>query len=302
MNKKSVLYVLTCHVLWGIFPLYWKLLKDVNPVYILANRIFWGLLFCLMVAAITKSFYQVRNAFNDKKEFLTLCLCSVLVTANWGLYIYAISTDRILVSSLAYYMNPIVAVLMGAIFFKEKLTVLQWGAVALAFGGIGISLSMGGGGSDIILALAICFTFAFYGAFKKLIKSESNTSSLIETLLMSPLALAFIIYMESIGQGSIGILSGWRYILIPLTGAVTIIPMLFFAKGIKGVPYSLAGMLMYINPTLQFLIGMLTGETIDKTKIVSFIFVWAALILYLVSGFIKSKKEVTKEVTVKSIS
>jgi chloramphenicol-sensitive protein RarD len=282
--KKGPIYVLLCHISWGLLPIFWNLLDRLNPLYILASRVIWALVFCTLLIVFSKDYKTIKCILKNKKELLLLGACGILVTVNWGSYIWAVNSNKILDASLAYYINPILSVVAGALFFKEKLSKLQWLSAAIAFTGVMISIVRYG--TIPYMALIIGGSFAVYGALKKLVKADSKTSLFIETLTVFPLALIYVIYVEAMGLGSTGVLSGWACILLPMTGVVTGIPLLLYAKGIKGTSYSLSGILMYINPTLQLLIGVLLyHEPFTNTQAVTFSFVWAGLILYLISYY-----------------
>ena len=212
-----------------------------------------------------------------------------MVCINWGGYIYAVNSGHILEASLAYFMNPIITVLVGALVFKENLTLLQWLAILMAAAGVTIPFI--GYGSFPAIALMIGSSFAVYGVLKKNVACDSQTSLFIETLVVAPVALIFIIYSEIAGRGSIGSLSGAEFLLLPLTGVITAVPLLLFAKGIKDTSYALAGIMMYANPTIQLLLGVaLYHEKFTSTHTIMFGFIWAGLTLFLLSGFLQQRK------------
>lgn len=289
--KKQSWYVVGCYVLWGVLPIFWKFLQSVNSLYLLAARIVWALVFCGIIILFSSGKNELKSVMRNKRQFLLSCLCGLFVSINWGGYIIAVNSDHILEGSLAYYMNPIFAILAGSIFFKERLSVLQWISVALAFTGVLVSVIAYG--SVPYLALTIAISFAIYSSLKKKVTIESTTVSLfIETLAMTPISIAFMIYMEIVGNGSIGVLHSWQFLLLPISGIITAIPLLLFGKGIKHTSVSMTGILMYINPTMQLLIGVfLYNEEFSSTQAVTFAFVWAALIMFVVGNIVKMKKE-----------
>lgn len=291
MLKKGPLYVLACYILWGLLPVFWKQLSMVGSLYVLANRILWSLVFTAVILFFRRErFAAVRAVFRDKQEWKRLTLAGIVVCINWGMYIWAVSNDHILDSSLAYYMNPILAILIGTLVFREKLSRIQWMAVAVTFTGLVITIIRYR--QIPWVALVIGGSFAVYGALKKTVKSDAVVSTFMETLTLAPLFLTLVIWMESLGTGAIGAMQGWQWLLLPVSGIVTTVPLLFFSSGMKTTPMTLSGILMYINPTLQFLISVLLyHETFTATHAILFGFVWSGLVLYLISGFLKDRKK-----------
>lgn len=278
--KKGPLYVTLCYVLWGVLPVFWKLFGEVSSLYILACRIVFSLIFCFVVVVIEGKLAALRAVFRDKKQCLLLCACGIMITINWGSFIFSVSTGRVMESSLAYYMNPIMAIVLGFIVFHERLKPIQWVAVLLAF--IGILVPLISYGRIPWLALVIGITMAVYSAMKKYVKADSEISIFMETLFMSPFALIYIIFCESTGTGAGGILHGVQWLLLPAAGIVTSVPLALLSFGIKTTPLSLSGILMYINPTLQLLVSVLLfHEEFTIINAITFAFVWAALILFV---------------------
>lgn len=287
--SRGPIYVTICYILWGLLPIFWKALGSLDSFYILASRIFWSLLFCALVMLLRKNWGQIKPVFHNKKLLGSIAICGVLITINWGSYIWAVNANHIIDASLAYYMEPIIVVFIGAVVFKEKLAKLQWVSVALA--ALGVLIPIIYYGEFPFIALVIAGTFAIYGAIKKTIAISSMASILMETLVMSPVALTFIIYMESQQLGAIGALQGWQYLLLPLSGVVTSVPLILFSHGIKETPYNLSGILMYINPTIELLVGtLLFHEQFTAVEGVTFGFVWAAIIIYLLANYLQAKK------------
>ncbi len=283
ITTKSGLYVLLCYILWGLLPIFWKLLSHLNPIYVLCSRIVWSLVFCFIILYLKRELNVIKDVLSNKKLLLKLMLSGVLLSINWGSYIWAVNSNHVLDASLAYFINPLITVILGFIIYREKLTVIQWISVIVAF--IGILVPIAHEGTLPYLALIIGGSFSLYSALKKDIKLNSEISNFMETLAVTPIALFIIIYFEIQGMGSIGALSGGQFILLPISGIVTSIPLLLFAAGIKNISMSLSGILMYINPTLQFLVGILLyNESLTNVNIITFIFVWIALLLFIISN------------------
>ena len=289
MNKETF-NVLGCYVLWGLLPVFWKLLAGVNSAYVLAQRIVFSCLFCFAVILIKKNGGELKNILRDKKQRRLYLACGLLISANWGVYILTVATGRILEASLAYYMNPLFSILIGALIFKERLSGVQWLSVALAF--VGVMYSVVLYGSVPYLAIIIGLTVALYGAIKKGIKAESEVSICMETVSVLPLALIFIVYAQLSGFTTFASLSVKEMLLLVLTGAITSVPLMLFASGIKRTSITVSGILMYINPTLQLLLGVFVyNEEFTKANAVTFAFVWLAVILFVGDGLRHKRHE-----------
>lgn len=288
MNK-SLINVVGCYILWGLLPIFWKLLAGVNSAYVLAQRIVFSFIFCFAVILIKKRGGEIGRILKNKTERRRFFLCGILISINWGVYILTVAMGRILESSLAYYMNPLFSVLIGAVFFKEKLSTVQWTSVALAFAGVMFSVIRYG--AVPYLAIIIALSFALYGALKKGIKAESETSICMETVSVLPIALIFIAYAQFSGYTTFASLSTAETLLLIATGPITSIPLMLFAKGIKETSIVTSGILMYINPTLQLLVGVfIYNEAFTQTNAITFAFVWAAVVLLVFDSLRKHKK------------
>ncbi|MFR1616478.1 MAG: EamA family transporter RarD [Dysosmobacter welbionis] len=289
MKNKGSLYVLTCYVIWGLLPIFWKLLAQVDSLYVLASRIVWSMVLTGGILLLRRDrLAGVRAAFRDRREWGLLAAAGCVVCVNWGVYIWAVANGHMIDSSLAYYMNPILAILLGTVLFRERLTKLQWLAVAVTFAGLVITVIRYR--QIPWIALVIGGSFAVYGALKKQVRSDAAVSTFVETLTLAPFALVLIFWMEAHGTGAAGVLSGWQWLLLPVSGVVTTVPLMFFAAGMKTTPMTLSGILMYINPTMQLLLSVaLYGEAFTATHAILFGFVWTGLILYLISGARESR-------------
>ena len=287
MNKSSF-SVLGCYVLWGLLPIFWKLLANVDSVYVLAQRVLFSCIFCLAIILLKKNGSSVKNILKSKTERRRYFVCGILISINWGVYILTIAIGKILEASLAYYMNPLFSVVIGALIFKEKLSAVQWISVGLAL--VGVMISVIAYGNVPYLAIIIGLSFALYGAMKKTIKAESEVSICMETMSVLPLALAFIAYVQLSGYTTFSSLSNAEMLLLAASGAVTSIPLMLFAKGIRKTSITTSGILMYINPTLQLLVGVLIyNEVFTKMNAITFAFVWAAVILFVLDSLRKHK-------------
>ena len=287
MNRSSF-SVLGCYILWGLLPIFWKLLANVDSVYVLAQRVLFSCIFCLAIILLKKNGSSVKNILKSKTERRRYFVCGILISINWGVYILTIAMGKILEASLAYYMNPLFSVVIGALIFKEKLSAVQWVSVGLAL--VGVMIPVMAYGNVPYLAIIIGLSFALYGAMKKTIKAESDVSICMETMSVLPLALAFIVYAQLSGYTDFSSLSTTEMLLLIASGPVTSIPLMLFAKGIRKTSITTSGILMYINPTLQLLVGVLIyNEVFTKMNAITFAFVWAAVILFVLDSLRKHK-------------
>lgn len=289
-RNRGPLCVLGCYVIWGVLPIFWHMLAAVDALYVLSARIVASVAFLLVLLAARRRLGTVAEACRDRGALVRMMLSGVFICINWGVYIWAVNGGHALDASLAYYMNPILAVVLGTAVFGERLSPLQWLSVAVTFAGIVVTVV--GHAQFPWMALVIGGSFAVYGAVKKGVRAEAEVSVLVETLTLAPFALAYLLWAEARGTGAVGVLSGWQWLLLPLSGIATTVPLLFFARGIKTTPMSLSGILMYVNPTLQFLVSVAVfREKFTAAYGVLFGFVWSGLALYLAAGFLRRRRE-----------
>ena len=279
------LKVLACYLMWAFLVLYWPLFGAMDPLAVLSFRIIFSMLFCLIVMLILGQGPAILALMKDKRQMLFLLLAGITITVNWGGYIIAVMTGRVIDASLAYYMYPIFSIVLGFFIYNERLRPLQWVAFVLAV--LGVTVPIIAYGQVPVFAIIIGTSFAFYGAIKKQITASGMLSIFMETLMVVPVALIYLVafsYLEGLTPRDI--------LLIPTMGVVTTVPLLFFAVGMKDTSLSLAGVLMYINPTIQLLLGVfIMGEEFTTTHAWMFAFVWSGVALFLADGFRERKKE-----------
>lgn len=278
----GVLYAVAAYALWGILPIYWKLIDRVFSMEILANRIVWAFVFTALIVTVTRQWGQLLRIFKNKRQMLSILVASILIAFNWGLYIWAVNSDRIVDASLGYYINPLLAVTLGVILFKEKLN--RTTAVALAIASLGVIIKTIQYGKVPWVSLGLAVSFALYGAMKKSIKVSSILGLTMETAMLAPLAAVFMLARHFTGLDAYGTQETWVILLLAGGGVVTAIPLLLFASGTRRLPLSLIGFTQYISPTLSLLIGVfLYHEKFTPVDLVAFCLIWAALVLYSVS-------------------
>lgn len=289
-EKSGLLFVLACYIMWGMLSIFWSLLSEVNSLYILAQRIFWSMIFMGGFILVTGKIEEVIQVFRNKETFRLCLISGILVTINWGVYIVAVSNGHVLDASMGYFIEPIVVAWIGVLVFKERLSKFEIMTFLLA--AVGVLYLILASGTVPIMALLIAVSFAAYGAVKKNLTLTAHTSLFMETLCMSPIAILFILYSEMNGSGCLGILEGSEYLLLPICGIVTSVPLLLFNIGVKKIPYYLSGILMYINPTIQFLVGLLYfHENLDTNRLYAFVFIWAGVMFTVYEKIQLMKKE-----------
>jgi chloramphenicol-sensitive protein RarD len=273
---------LGAYALWGVLPLYFKALIHVAPTQIVAHRILWSLIFLGSLATLWKKWPTIGAALANRRVALTLLTTAVLIGINWLVYIYAVVSGHVLEGSLGYYLNPLVNVLLGVFLLKEKLSMLQKGAVFLAGAGVAI-LAVGAGGA-IWISLTLAASFAIYGFLRKVAPVDSLEGLWIETLFLAPLALGWVLWLTEAGESAF-LHSRTTDILLILGGALTAIPLLLFTAAAKKLPYSTLGFLQYIAPSIQFLLAVLVfDEPLTSAHIICFGAIWAALAIFVTEG------------------
>ncbi len=276
--RKGLLYGLSCYCIWGLFPLYWRLLEHVDSFEILGHRMLWSAVFMVtLFVGIRK--IRLRKHLKNKRTLFMLLLTGALISFNWGLYIWAINHGYILQSSLGYYINPLVNVLLGYLFLHERLNRLQTIALILALAGV-LYFTIDYGHFPII-SLGLAFSFGIYGLLKKKMHCDATVALTIETMWMAPPALIYITFLCSNGESALCSFDALTWILLFLAGAVTAIPLLLYGKAAERITLTALGFLQYVSPTGQFLIGILVyKETFTTAHIVCFICIWLGLALF----------------------
>ncbi|AJA46906.1 hypothetical protein CPAST_c08060 [Clostridium pasteurianum DSM 525 = ATCC 6013] len=294
-NKKTagVIYAVASYGLWGILPLYWKLVDSVFPIEILANRIVWAFVFTIIIIAVTKQWHELKAIVRNKKQMFYIFMASILITINWGLYIWAVNSNRILDASLGYYINPLLAVVLGMLIFKEKLN--WWTGSALIIATIGVIIKTLQYGKIPWISLALAVSFGLYSAIKKSVKANSIVGMTLETAIVTPIAAAYIVSRHVNGIGAFETKGTLVILLLIGAGVATAVPLLLFASGARRLPLSLLGFTQYISPTISLIIGIFVyHESFTVVDMIGFCFIWAALAMYSFSqiSLVKSPKNV----------
>ena len=286
--RLGFLCCLGCYTIWGCLPLYFRALDHISPMEMLAHRIIWSVPTGLILIVIARNWAQLRAALT-REHVLWLTLSALLIGANWLVYIWAVSQERVMEASLGYYINPLVNVLIGAVFFAERLRPAQWAAVGLA--GIGVAVMTSALGYVPWVALVLCFTFAFYSIIRKQVQVDSRAGFVVEAALLAPLALMWMGWFVGQPGGRLIGDGGWDIPLLLVSGPITAVPLILFAIAAKRLRLSTIGMMQYLGPTLQFLISVLIfKEAFGLTHAIAFAFIWTALIVFTIDSLVGEAK------------
>jgi chloramphenicol-sensitive protein RarD len=278
-SQKGVLLGLAAWLMWGFFPLYWPLLKPAGAVEILAHRIFWSMVVMLVLVVATRRRATLRATFADRRTRNLLAVASVLITVNWGTYIWGVNHDHVVETSLGYFINPLVSVLLGVLVFGERLRRLQWVALGIAaFAVLALTVEYG---HPPWVALVLAFSFGSYGLAKKKADAGAVESLVVETVVMSPVALAYIVFLIVTGASSFGHHGAVHVVLMVGTAVITVVPLLCFGGAATRIPLSTLGLMQYLTPTVQFVLGLVVfGEPMPTLRWAGFALIWLALALF----------------------
>jgi chloramphenicol-sensitive protein RarD len=289
MNK-GLLYAAGAYIAWGLLPIFWKAFHNIPALEILAHRIVWGLAVALLLVAARGQWRWLGAAFRSKRTLLTFATSAVLLGLNWFVYIWAVNAGEIVETSLGYFINPLINVLLGVLFLHERLRTSQGVAVAVALGGV-LYLTVDYGALPWI-SLVLAGSFGGYGLLRKTAALGSLEGVTLETLLLFPLALGYLLYRESSGGAAFVHAGAGTSLLLVCSGAVTIVPLLLFAAGARRITLISLGLLQYIAPTLQFFLGVVVyGEPLSAKRLIGFCLIWLALAIYTVDGIVRSGRE-----------
>jgi chloramphenicol-sensitive protein RarD len=296
-ERQGVIWALGAYLVWGVLPIYWKWLGHVPSGEILTSRVIWAFVFTLLFVVLMRSskllIVDIRTLWKNQKAFWSLFFASALISANWFLYIWAVNHNHLVETSLGYYINPLISVLLGIIFLKERLTTAQKLAVVIAL--IGVIILTISYGRFPWLAIVLAISFAIYGLMKKTIPLDAVRGLTIETLFIVPFALIYYIYLFVTGKAIMFHNDIQTDILLVLTGAATAIPLVLFAKGAQRMPLYMIGFLQYIAPTCMLFLGVIIyGETFNTIDLLSFSLIWLALILFTVSKVMEARTRTKK--------
>ncbi len=277
-SRKGFLLGLAAYALWGLFPLYWPLLEPAGAVELLAHRVLWSMVTMVALILLLRRRAALAALLRSPRQRWILSGAAVVITLNWGIYIYGVTNEHVVETSLGYFINPLVTVLAGVVILSERLRPLQWVAVGLASAAVlGLTIDYG---RPPWIALGLAFSFAAYGLLKKFAGAGAIESLTVETFVIVPAAAAYLVWLASSGRNEVTPEFG-HIALIATSGLATAIPLICFGAAATRVPLSTLGLLQYVAPTLQFALGVLVlGEPLPPARLAGFCVVWAALALF----------------------
>jgi chloramphenicol-sensitive protein RarD len=280
-------YALLAFSAWGFIPIYWKLLNTVPSMEILTHRMVWSVFFLLGLLAVQKRLGEFRELFHSPKYIFMLLGTATLLGGNWFVYIYGVNTNQVIETSLGYFISPLLVILLGAVFLRERLNI--WQGVAVGFAALGVLNFIWNFGSLPWIALSLAFTFSFYGLFRKMIPVKPLVGLLMETALLAPLAVVLIVFWGIDGTGHFGTTWMTDFLLFG-GGVVTSLPLLWFINAGKRLRYSTIGFIQYLTPSIQLLIGVyLYHEPFTPTHSITFGLIWAGLVIFSINSlFVQS--------------
>jgi len=291
LDRRGLWAAAGAFVVWGLMPLYWHLLKSVPSLQIVMHRIVWSALLVVGWLCWKQGLQWLRVALARPRVAWMLLLSGALIAFNWGLYIWAVNAGHVVETSLGYFINPLLNVLLGVLLLRERLSVAQWVAVAVA--SIGVLWLTFNYGSFPWIALSLAASFGLYGFIRKLAVVDSIPGLAIESLYLFVPALAALLWWETQGDGGFASTWSWQVdALLVFGGALTALPLIGFAYAVRRIPYSVVGFMQYLAPTLQLLIGVLVfHEVFDRARAIGFVFIWIGLAIFAIDGVWRSRRK-----------
>lgn len=279
----GIVSALIAFVLWGVFPLYFVLVKAVSPNEVLVHRIIWAVPFGALIIHMRRQWPEVSAALRNRRTFLYLVVSAILITGNWLVYIWAVQLEQINQASLGYYINPLLFALAGVVIFSERLRVAQTAAIFVAAVGVGVLTVSGGEFPGIALFLGV--TFVIYGIIRKQVDIGGMPGLFIETLVLLPFALGYLLCLMATGNAEFSVDNPSLAVTLAFAGPLTVAPLLFFALAARRLNLSTVGMMQFIAPTLQFVIAVIFGEQLTTAHFICFSLIWIAVGLFSVDAW-----------------
>lgn len=287
--RKGVLAAVVAYTLWGILPIYWKAIQTVPALEILCHRVVWSLPFVVLLLAARRQWAWLRQVWRAPRMLITCLASAGLLGVNWFVYIWAVNSGHIVDSSLGYFINPLVSVLLGVLFLRERLR--PWQAVAIGLAATGVALLTLGLGAFPWIAFTLAGTFGFYGLLRKTAALGSLEGLSLEMAILFLPTLAYLVYQEAAGTASFGHAGTATSLLLAFTGVITAFPLLMFASAARRVTLATVGIMQYIAPTMQFLLGVLVyREPFSQARLVGFAVIWLALLIYSTEGVLEERR------------
>jgi len=289
---RGIAYAAVAYAMWGLFPLFWRPLHAIAATELIAHRIVWSLVFVVALTVALGGWAELKPALRSPRTLGLHLLSGVLLAVNWLTYVWGINNDRVLEASLGYFLVPLGQVSMGMLFLGERLRPRQWWAIGLA--AIGVALQFRGVGGIPWVALTLAVSWVFYGFLRKQSALGSLAGLTLETALLAPVAAAYLILLAARGGGALGHAGPWEQVGVLSAGIVTAVPLLLFAAGARRLPLTTIGLLQYLVPSLNFLLGaFLYHEPLAPARLASFACIWVALVLYSVETWRRQSARLT---------
>jgi chloramphenicol-sensitive protein RarD len=289
-QRKGFVLGIAAWAIWGFFPLYWPLLRPSGSVEILAHRVIWSMVVMGVVLVALGRWTGFTATVKNRRTLGLLALAAVLISTNWGTYIWGVVNDHVVETSLGYFINPLVSVLLGVLVLGERLRPIQWAAIGVATAGVlGLTVDYG---RPPWVALILAFSFGLYGLTKKKANAGAVESLVVETAVLAPVALSYVVYLVATGESTFGTEGLPHALLLVGTGVITVIPLLCFGGAATRIPLSTLGLLQYITPTTQFLIGVLVfAEPMPTSRWLGFAVIWTALAIFTVDSLRNRRRQ-----------
>ncbi|BAW89687.1 MULTISPECIES: EamA family transporter RarD [Staphylococcus] len=290
--KKGIFFALGAYVLWGILPIYWELIDHIGAFEILAFRIIFSMIFMILLLVVGRKqreafLRDVNQLFTHPVQLVAIIVAGYVITINWGTFIWAVTNGHVLQSSLGYYINPLVSIVLALIFLKERFNKFEW--LAIIFALIGVLYMTIKIGEFPFVSIMLALSFGLYGLLKKIVHIDAISSIAIECIVTAPAGIIYVIYLWQQHHMTFGfnMSSFW----LVFSGAVTAIPLILFSAGAKRIPLSLTGFIQYVGPTIMFILGIFVfKEKFDVHQLITFIFIWIGIILYSISQYMNIKR------------
>ncbi|MFJ5555004.1 EamA family transporter RarD [Staphylococcus capitis] len=290
--KKGIFFALGAYVLWGILPIYWELIDHIGAFEVLAFRIIFSMIFMILLLVVGRKqreafLRDVNQLFIHPVQLVAIIVAGYVITINWGTFIWAVTNGHVLQSSLGYYINPLVSIVLALIFLKERFNKFEW--LAIIFALIGVLYMTIKIGEFPFVSIMLALSFGVYGLLKKIVHIDAISSIAIECIVTAPAGIIYVIYLWQQHHMTFGfnMSSFW----LVFSGAVTAIPLILFSAGAKRIPLSLTGFIQYVGPTIMFILGIFVfKEKFDVHQLITFIFIWIGIILYSISQYMNIKR------------
>lgn len=289
-QKNGIISIIICYLIWGLIPFFWKGIEGYDALLILAYRVVLGFILILAFDLVRYGFTGIIKAIKNYKQLIWLFVAGILISLNWGTYIWAVTNGFVLETSIGYYINPLVTLAFSVIIFKEKLDLYKIAAIGLAV--IGVLVMVLKYNTIPYIALILAFSFGIYGVIKKKVAVSIAIGLLFETLILLAPALVYLVIMESTGRGVFFNATPLEYVLFSLTGAVTVVPLLLFGIGAKRIPMATLGFLQFLSPTILLVLGLVVfKETLSMGKLVGLVFIGLGILVFILGGYLRGNRE-----------